>query len=505
MGAPALKRTRTLQFLRLYSRLAGVAVATAVVLASGCRTLPSVSGKPGPTMTPSRDVQVWLSTADRTARLARTPDLRLREPTPDRPTIAIDPDERYQSIVGFGAAITDSSAWLLQTRLGPAQRAELLNELFGPDPGLRMSLVRLTIGASDFSLTHYSFDDVPAGETDPALTRFSIAPIQDTVVPIAREARRLNPALRFVASPWSAPGWMKSSDSLFLGTLLPQYYGVFSDYLLKYADAMQAQGVPIFALTLQNEPHFAPATYPGMLLGAGARAAVIGQYLGPALARRKNAPVILDWDHNWDRPQEPLQVLDDPVAAPFVAGVAWHCYAGKVAIQEQVHLVHPDKDAYLTECSSGNWGPNPDASLLATTRQEIIGSTRGWSRGVILWNLALDDDAGPHLGGCRACRGLLTIDARSGEISRTDDYYAIAHASRFVQPGAERIDSTETDGGLANVAFRNPKDGSIVLIAANSSNEARAMSVQCAGAAFDYTMPALSVATFVWGGSGAIR
>jgi glucosylceramidase len=288
------------------------------------------------------------------------------------------------------------------------------------------------------------------------------------------------------------------------GTLLPQFYGAFASYLVKYVDAMQAQGVPIYALTLQNEPHFDTKNYPGMLLDADARARLIGKYLGPALAERKTGTRIFEWDHNWDRPQEPLQVLDDPLAAVFISGVAWHCYAGKVAAQIQVHLAHPDKDAYLTECSGGDWGRPSDSSLLHMTRDLIIGSTRAWARGVLLWNLALDQSAGPHLGGCTACRGLVRIDSRTGEVTRNEDYYVIAHASRFVRPGAQRIDSNETEAGLANVVFQNA-DGSIVLIAANSATSPRALSVRCRDREFRYTMPGESVATLVWAQRDAVR
>jgi glucosylceramidase len=282
------------------------------------------------------------------------------------------------------------------------------------------------------------------------------------------------------------------------GTLSPQFYGAFASYLVKYVDAMQAHAIPIFALTLQNEPHLDTHNYPGMLLDADARAQLIGKYLGPALAKRRATTRILEWDHNWNRPQEPLQVLGDPLAAAYVAGVAWHCYEGNVAAQTQVHLAHPDKDAYLTECSGGDWGAPSDPSLLHMTRELIIGSTRGWARGVLLWNLALDQSAGPHLGGCATCRGLITIDSRSGEVTRNDDYYVIAHASRFVHQGAQRIESNETDSGLDNVAFRNRDDGSIVLIAANSAKSPRAMLARCGDREFQFTMPGQSVATFVW-------
>jgi glucosylceramidase len=450
-------------------------------------------------------VRVWISTADHRDQLARKPDLRLHGAAAFAPTIEIDPEQRFQKIVGFGAAITDASAILIQTRLTAAQRAALLQDLFGRAPGLRIGLVRVPIGASDFSATHYSFDDVPIGENDIALTHFSIEPIEQTILPVLRDALALNPNLRVIASPWTAPGWMKTSDSLLHGTLAPEFFGAFTDYLVKYVEEMKARGVPIYALTLQNEPHFDPLNYPGMLLNAANRAQLIGKFLGPALAQRHAAPLILDWDHNWDRPQEPLEVLDDPIAAPYVAGIAWHCYAGKVGAQTQVHLRHPDKDAYLTECSSGNWVTKTEPSLLSMTRGQIIASTRDWARGVLFWNLALDESSGPHLGGCHSCLGLITIDSRTGNVTRNDDYYAIGHASRFVNIGAERIESTATDGGLSNVAFRDPQDGVIVLLAANSSKQPRTISVKCRLRAFEYTMPAQSVATFVWSGAGATR
>jgi glucosylceramidase len=450
-------------------------------------------------------VQVWVTTADHSQQLSRATDLEFSGVTPAPATIEIDTTRRYQTMIGFGAAITDASAWLIRSRMNDAQRAALMKELFGPPPALQISFVRLTIGASDFSQAHYSFDDMPDGETDPALAHFSIAPIRDTVVPVVRDALSLNPSLRVMASPWSAPGWMKTSGALIHGTLLPQFYGAFASYLVKYLDAMQAQTIPIYALTMQNEPHFDTPNYPGMLLDADARAQLIGKYLGPALARRTPPTRILEWDHNWDRPQEPLQVLGNPPAAAYVAGVAWHCYAGNVTVQTQVHLAHPDKEAYLTECSGGDWSRPSDPGLLHMTRELIIGSTRGWARGVLLWNLALDQSAGPHLGGCTTCRGLVTIDSRTGEVTRNDDYYVIAHASRFVRPGAQRIESTDTDSGLANVAFQNPGDGSIVLIAANSATSPRTLSVRCRDREFQYTMPSQSVATFVWAQCDAVR
>lgn len=442
-------------------------------------------------------VRGWVSSADGAARLQPT-DLALHEATAAPATVVIDSTRRYQTMDGFGAALTDASAWLLQARLDEAQRAGLIQELFGPAPGLQISLVRVPIGSSDFSTRAYSLDDVPQGETDPQLQHFSLAPLNEAVLPVLKAALARNPSLRVMASPWSAPGWMKSSGTMLHGTLLPEYYGVYAAYLVRYVDEMRAQGVAIFALTVQNEPHFDPKDYPGMLLPAQARAELIGQHLGPALAQRKPATLILDWDHNWINPQEPLQVLQDRQAAQYVAGVAWHCYEGNVRAQTPVHEAHPDKSAYLTECSGGQWQPASDPPLVSMTRDLIIGATRNWARGVLFWNLALDESRGPHLGGCDTCRGLVTINSVTGAVTRNPDYYVIAHASRFVRPGAQRIESSDTADGLANAAFRNPGDGSIVLILANSSRDPRPVLVRCGKQEFQLTMQGQSVATYLW-------
>lgn len=446
---------------------------------------------------PELTVHGWVTSADRSRALLSV-EAPLDPATTAPPTLEIDPTRGYQRMVGFGAAITDASAWLIRMRMDGPQRAALMKELFGPAPGLHISFVRLPIGASDFSLTDYSFDDSVSGEPDPGLEHFSIASIRGTVLPVAREALSLNPSLKVMASPWSAPGWMKSSHALIQGTLLPQFYEAFANYLVKYVEAMQAGGVPIFALTVQNEPHFEPRDYPGMLLDASARAQLIGRYLGPALAARNSTTQIMDWDHNWVWPEEPLQVLGDWEAAAYIKGVAWHCYRGRAAEQVDVHLVHPDKDAYMTECSGGGWERPSNPALLSMTRDLIIGSTRAWARGILLWNLALDESGGPHQGGCRNCRGVVTIDSRTGEVHRNDEYYVLAHASRFVHQGAQRLDSSEAHAGLANVAFRNPDDGSLVLIVANSATNPIAMLVRCSDREFRYTMPERSIATFVW-------
>jgi glucosylceramidase len=289
---------------------------------------------------------------------------------------------------------------------------------------------------------------------------------------------------------------MKTTDSLIQGSLKPKAYPYFADYLSRYLKAMRSQGVYISLLTLQNEPGFEPDSYPGMKVTPESRAAFIGGYLGPKLQADGNTTKILDYDHNWDLPSSPLTVLGDAKATSYLAGIAWHCYAGDVAAQGPVHDAYPDKDAYFTECSGGEWAPKFNETFDWTVKNLIIGSTRNWAKGVLMWNLALDETFGPHKGGCADCRGVVTINSTTGKVTKNIEYYAFGHASKFVRPGAVRVASTEADG-LSNVAFENT-DGSIVLIALNGNTAAKAFSVKSGDTAFDYNLPAGAVATFVW-------
>lgn len=448
-------------------------------------------------------VELWLSTADRRLKLAKQPAIAMSARGSAPADVIIDVQKTYQSMVGFGAAMTDSSAWLLQNNLTDTQRSALLHELYGPPPNLNFNMMRLTIGASDFSLKPYTLDDVPFGQTDPQLQHFNITSNLRDVIPTVREVLSIDPDLQIVATPWSAPAWMKTSENLIGGELLEQYEATYADYLIKYLDAYSGYGIPIFALTVQNEPGFIPITYPGMQMPAATRARIVAQYLGPKLASRGSNTRILEWDHNWNLPEQPLSVLDNPAAARYIDGVAWHCYEGSPYAQGRVHRAYPDKDTYITECSGGDWASSANGELLWFSRDLLIAGIRQWARGVVYWNLALDEKHGPHFGGCAACKGVVTIDSSTGEVSRNDEYYALAHFSRFVPPGAVRIDSTATDKGLENVAFLNVSDGSIVLVMVNSNTDARPVSVAEGETRFDYTMPPRSVATLVWNPSQA--
>jgi len=465
-----------------------------------CGRLAPGEPSPGPPPPQGPAAQVWVTTGTGSKLLSREADVHFDSGVPPATPLRIVVDEAttYQEMVGFGAAITDASAWLIQNKLTQSEREALLQDLFGRNPGIGLSFTRLTMGASDFSLHQYSYDDVPAGQTDLTLAHFSIDSNRAYLLPVVQRALAINPQLKIMASPWSPPGWMKTTGTLIQGTLRPEAYGPLAEYFRRYIEAYSAERVPIYAITVQNEPHYEPPTYPGMRLEPPARATFVGQYLGPLFSRSGIATLILDWDHNWDEYQSPLQVLADSAAPRYIAGVAWHCYGGDVSAQTLVHDAHPDKDAYFTECSGGEWAPNFADNLKWFVSTLIIEATRDWAKGVLLWNLALDENHGPHTGGCGDCRGVVTISSASGAVTRNVEYYALAHASRFVRPGARRIASTSGMAGLESVAFRNADDGSKALIVVNTEAQDRAFTVLWGNQSFRYTLPAGAVVTFSW-------
>lgn len=444
-------------------------------------------------------VSVYVTTADQRRLLDRDPDLSFSpaEIDPALPTIAVDSARQFQSIVGWGAAMTDAAAFLIQTKMTAPQREALLQELFGPDPGIGLSFVRVPMGASDFSRSHYTYDDMPPGQTDVALANFSIAVDRAERLPVLKRALGINPELKLVGSPWSPPGWMKTTGSLIKGTLEPEFYPSFAEYFALWIEGYGVEGLPIFAVTLQNEPHFEPENYPGMRLAPAQRSELIRSHVGPLFARRGIAAQIWEWDHNWDEFDSPLAVLADAGARPYIAAVAWHCYGGDIAAQAFVHSEYPDKDTYFTECSGGEWAPVWADNLKWNVSKMVIGNARAWAKGVALWNLALDENHGPHLGGCDDCRGVVTINSVTGQVTRNPEYYALGHASRFVRPGAVRIESTATDG-LETVAFRNADDGSRVLIVLNGSSTMRDFAVREGAQTVTYSLSAGAVVTFTW-------
>ena len=472
-----------------------------------------------PLVSAGTQVQAWITSGDQSLLLAPgsgaafAPADSIEAPyagsrfgpasfTPDpsgTPIIDIDPAQQFQSMLGFGLTLSDTSAWLLRQKLGEEQRAALLQELYGPQSDLKLSLVRVSVGPSDFSLEHVSLDEAPAGQGDAALAAFSIEPQRANLLPVLKQLQALEPSLHILAVPYSAPAWMKTEDSLYKGTLRADAYAAYARYLLRYLEVYREEGLDIYALSVQNEPQRKEADFPAMPFEAAARAKFIATQLGPLLTVNYPQLRILEGEQSWDDTAGLQDLLAESATSPYVRGMAWHCYAGEVAAQSQLRdAAPPPRDVYLSECSGGQWAPGWRDGLLHFARTAVVGSTRHWARGVMLGNLVLDEEGGPHLGGCRNCRGLVTLHEDSGEVTRNVEYFALAHASHFVLPGARRIASGSRSGALDHVAFLNP-DRSLVLVVVNPAPQVTNFLVRMNGLAFRYSLPAASVATLRWG------
>ena len=395
---------------------------------------------------------------------------------------------------GFGASLTESSAWLLQNKLDQNQRAKVLRDLFDPATGIGLSYVRLTMGASDFSLNDFTYADVPG---DFVLDHFSIARDEATVVPVLREILAIAPGTRLMGSPWSAPAWMKDSGDLHKGRLRRDCYYAYARYFERFIKAYAAHGLPIDAVTLQNEPHNEPCGYPCMRMDAPEQAELT-KITARQFQKAGITTGIILWDHNWDEPEYALEILKDSTAYAACRGVAFHCYAGQVGAQSRVAEAFPGKSIYFTECSGGQWAPVFSDNLLWDYSTLLIGAVRHHAVAVLKWNLALDERHGPVNGGCSDCRGVITIDTHTGAMTKNEEYYALGHASRFVRPGAVRIGSTDTEAQqLPNVAFRCP-DGSYAMLAANQSDKKKTVEIRQGGRKVSFEAPPKSIVTVQW-------
>ncbi len=471
--------------------LAGV-MALALVACSG-GSGPGTAGSPpdaGPA--PTVTVPGWLTTANGSMRLASIEASQTQLVTGQTVDVAIDIGQKFQPFAGYGASITDATAWLLARELDSAARSQLLQEVFSPGGALGLDVTRITVGASDFSRTHYTYADT-AGVPDA-----DIAPVRAELIPVLKEIRSVNPDLTTIASPWSAPAWMKTSGSLIKGRLAPTHYADFARYLVSYMKAMDAAGVPIDYLTIQNEPHFEPEDYPGMRVEPDERADFVANHLGPLMDRETPQTRLLDWDHNWNEPESPSAVLADSKASPYVDGVAWHCYGGDVSAQSVVHDQFPDKETWFTECSAGDWSGDWGSAFQWAARNLVIGAPRHWARGVLMWNLALDQNHGPHLGGCGNCRGLITINTNDGAIIREPEYYAFAHGSRFLPDHPVRVGALTNASGAEAVAFLGNEGATVTVIIFNGSRDKDTILISVGGRTFRAPMPRGSLATFIF-------
>lgn len=412
--------------------------------------------------------------------------------------VTIDPSVVYQSVVGFGASITDSSSYVMTKYLSAAARGQTLAKLFDPVSGIGLSFLRQPMGASDFSTVgNFSYDD---GTKDPTLASFSIAQDLKATVPVLKQALALNSRLFVMATPWSPPAWMKNNASMDGTGGAPGSSGLAGDaseplaqYFVKFLQAYAGAGVVVGAVTPQNEPLNGGASYPGMDLNAPSELTLIAQHLGPALESAGLSTLIWAYDHNWDVETYPEQVIGDATAGGFTEGAAFHCYGGAASAMTTFHRSFPQKSIYMTECSGGDWQGDP----FADTIELAIDSTANWARAVALWNLALDENKGPQNGGCATCRGVITVNSQSGEVTYNADYYALGHFSKFVLPGAVRIGSSSSSGALHQVAFRNAS-GRVAVVAHNTGSGALTVRVGTGATAMSVPVPANAAVTFDW-------
>jgi glucosylceramidase len=456
--------------------------------------------KPAPPTNPveppvsAGNISYWVTKGDQSMLLQKqSKDLQITSPNNSYSHIVVDSTQLFQTVEGFGYTLTGGSAILLR-QLSPAGRASVLQELFGNgENSIGVSYLRVSIGASDLSPTVFSYNDLPAGQTDPALNNFSLS--QDTLdlIPVLKEILAINPNIKIMGSPWSPPVWMKDNKSSVGGSLLPQYYSTYAQYFVKYIQAMKARGITIDAITPQNEP-LHPGNNPSMLMTAPQQAEFIKNHLGPAFQAANITTKIIIYDHNCDRPDYPITVLSDAAAAAFIDGSAFHLYAGDISALSTVRNQFPTKNVYFTEQWTGANG-NFEGDLKWHTRNVIIGSMRNWSKIALEWNLANDPTYGPHTpGGCTECKGALTIG--NGGITKNVAYYIIAHASKFVPAGSVRIASTNVNG-LPNAAFLTPAGKKVLIVLNDASSDAN-FNIRFKEKWTQAMVPANSVATFTW-------
>jgi len=444
------------------------------------------------------DVQLWLTTPDRSQLFARqSADLHFSNYSNQSPTIHVQDNQRFQSIDGFGFALTGGSAELLM-RMTPDARSALLKELFSAEGnGIGVSYLRISIGSSDMNDHVFSYDDLPAGETDVDLKNFSLGPDRNDLIPVLKEILAIDSGMKILGSPWSPPPWMKTNGKSKGGSLKPEYYGVYAQYFVKFIEAMKAAGIPIDAITVQNEPLY-PGNNPSMAMFADEEDTIIRDHLGPAFAKAGIGTKILLYDHNPDVPSYPLSILKDPLAGKYVDGTAFHLYGGEISALTKVHDAFPDKNLYLTEQSVTDDPHERGINVADPVSRVLIDATRNWSKNVLLWNLAADPDDGPHtIGGCPVCRGALTLD--ENQVTRLVAYYAAAHFTKFVRPGSVRLGSDVLEQ-LPNVAFRTP-DGKIVMVAAIGGNFPKTFNIEYQGKIVTTTLSPGAVGTFIWSAS----
>ena len=440
------------------------------------------------------NAEYWITRSDQTATLQKqSTSFVFSTDANNNSIIEIDSTKTFQTVDGFGYSLTGGSAFLIN-KMDEASKNSLLNEFFGAgESSIGVSYIRISIGASDLDAAVFSYDDLAAGQTDLSLSNFSLSKDTVDLIPVLKKILAINPNLKIMGSPWSAPVWMKDNGSSIGGSLKPEYYSVYAQYFVKYIQAMAAKGINLHAITVQNEPQHG-GNNPSMVMSALQQGEFVKNHLGPAFRNAGITTKIVVWDHNCNNPNYPITIMDDPAAKAFVDGSAFHLYEGEIGAMSGVHAAHPDKNLYFTEQWTGANG-SFDGDLKWHIKNVIIGSMRNWSKVALEWNLASDPNYQPHTpGGCSECKGAVTI---SGSVaSKNVSYYIVAHASKFVTPGSVRIESS-TGSTVSNVVFIRP-DGKKVMLVVNENGAAVNVNLKYKGKWAVVSIPGNAVATYIW-------
>lgn len=435
--------------------------------------------------------------------------------------VVIDTAKMYQDVLGFGAALTDASASLIN-QLPSDARENFLHELFHPSE-LGIGVTRICIGSSDYSTEMFSYDE---GNSDPELKRFSIDHDRRYVIPELLTARQHNPDLFILASPWSPPGWMKNGVSMLGGNLKPVNFPIYSNYLIKFLQAYAEAGIQVNAITSQNETDTDQAgRMPACAWAQEHEVVFVGRHLGPAIAAANLNTKVWLLDHNFNLWGRVYNTLEDPDVIKYVDGIAWHPYVGSVTAMTRIHDAYPSTHHYVTEGSfsatadvtgpirfaatpgpmtdGGNAPPDMPRQPPADPSLEIarggLGATnslRNWARCIIEWNIVLDEKGTPNIGPFHG-PGMITIDSHTQEITRGPNYWVLKHFSHAARRGAKVVDSQGDIENVAHVAFVNP-DGRKSVVLSNTGAATRKLQIRTGGASTDVSLPGHSVTNLSW-------
>ncbi len=443
----------------------------------------------------TNEVDFWLTKGDQSVKLQKQSGiLAFSDSYNNYPNIEVSDSQTFQTVDGFGFSLTGGSAQVINS-LNADKKQALLQELFGTSENdISISYLRISIGASDLDASVFSYNDLAAGQTDMNLTQFSLAPDMVHLIPLLKDILTINPSIKIMGSPWSPPVWMKDNNSSVGGSLQSKYYSVYTQYFVKYIQKMKAEGINIDAITIQNEP-LHPGNNPSLLMLAPQQADFIKNHLGPAFQSSGINTKIIIYDHNCDKPDYPISVLNDPAAKQYIAGSAFHLYAGDISALSTVKNAHPDKDLYFTEQYTPSTG-DFSGDLKWHLKNVVVGSMRNWSKTALEWNLASDASFGPHTpGGCTTCKGGITINSTTS-YTQNVGYYIIGHTSKFVPTGSVRIGSN-ISGNLHNVAFKTPA-GKKVLVVVNDGNTSELFNIKYNGKWITTSLDGGAAGTYVW-------